>query len=70
MAPLPAEDTGNEPAVDAETVNLQLCSTQLPVAKAQRVLGYDPLPTAEGFRRTNSWLASAGFHPIPETRGK
>ena len=25
MAPLPAEETGNEPAVDAETVNLQLC---------------------------------------------
>jgi 2-alkyl-3-oxoalkanoate reductase len=56
---------GAEPALgldlDYETVQLQLCDHQLPVAKAQGLLGYEPLPSEEGFRRTNVWLAGAGF---------
>jgi nucleoside-diphosphate-sugar epimerase len=60
-----AADSAGEPAhglsLDAETVRLQLCRTQLPIAKAERILGYDPISADEGFRRTNSWLRSAGF---------
>jgi hypothetical protein len=60
-APAPDHEPAQGPRVDAETVKLQLCRTQLPIAKAERLLGYDPLPAEEGFRRTNAWLRSTGF---------
>jgi 2-alkyl-3-oxoalkanoate reductase len=41
---------------------VQICDYQLPITKAERVLGYDPIPFAEGARRSAAWLAAMGFH--------
>ena len=40
---------------------VQICDYQLPITKAERVLGYDPIPFAEGARRSAAWLAAMGF---------
>jgi 2-alkyl-3-oxoalkanoate reductase len=57
-----AHESEQVEGLDSETLSLQLCPTRLPIAKAQRILEYKPLPTEEGFRRTGAWLRSAGFH--------
>jgi hypothetical protein len=40
---------------------VQICDTELPIAKAERILGYDPIPFAEGARRSGAWLRAMGF---------
>ncbi|MET0144773.1 MAG: NAD-dependent epimerase/dehydratase family protein [Ilumatobacteraceae bacterium] len=40
---------------------VQICDTQLPIAKAERILGYQPIPFAEGARRSAAWVTSMGF---------
>jgi len=44
---------------------VQMSDTRLPIAKAERILGYDPIPFAEGARRTAAWLQAAGFAEHP-----
>ncbi|MBM4415737.1 MAG: hypothetical protein FJ035_05730 [Chloroflexi bacterium] len=52
----PTLATGDGLAPDPRTFALQTCTVQLSIAKATRVLGYDPIPLAEAARRTASWL--------------
>lgn len=40
---------------------LQTARHQFPIAKAERVLGYNPLPFSEAARRTGTWLQAMGF---------
>ena len=45
---------------DPEIVSLQMCQYQLPIRKAQQVLGYRPsISFAEGCARTGAWLRFA-----------
>jgi nucleoside-diphosphate-sugar epimerase len=41
---------------------LQSCRVRLPIAKAERLLGFDPpVSFAEGCRRSVEWLRDAGY---------
>ena len=59
------------PVADLERVLLHTCKWQLPMDKAQRMLGYiPPVSFAEGCRRSIEWLAFAGYPVVgPELRG-
>lgn len=55
----PAPPPGG-PAVDPEVASLQWCERQLPIAKAQAVLGYQPrVGFADASQRTASWIRFA-----------
>ena len=45
---------------------VQICDHQLPIAKAERILGYDPIPFAEGTRRS----AQRGWRRWASTRSR
>ncbi len=47
--------------IDESLFALQRCEYQFPIAKAERILGYDPIPFEEGARRTGEWLRATGF---------
>ena len=47
--------------VTPEQLSVQMCDFQLPIEKAQRVLGYDPIPFDEATRRTGAWLQANGY---------
>lgn len=65
VAPGPRDFLWNLPDVE---YLVQICDTQLPIAKAERILGYDPLPFAEGARRSGDWLAAMGYHAHADHR--
>ena len=44
---------------------VQMSDTQLPITKAERILGYDPIPFADGARRAGAWLQAMGFAEHP-----
>lgn len=56
--PGPRDFLSSVPDVD---LLVQICDAQFPIAKAERILGYDPIPFAEGARRSGAWLAAMGF---------
>ena len=54
------------PRITGEMSQLQQCAWKLPIAKAERVLGYHPpVPFAEGLSRSLAWLEFAGFPVKP-----
>ncbi len=48
-----------------EELLVQMTDTHLPITKAERILGYDPIPFAEGARRSGIWLREMGFGEHP-----
>lgn len=54
--------TAAPPLLSEEMTQLQLCAVQLPITKAERILGYQPtLSFAEGMQRSIGWLGFAGY---------
>jgi nucleoside-diphosphate-sugar epimerase len=51
----------SERYIPPEELALQLCDTKLPLSKAERILGYDPIPFEEGTWRAGEWLRLNGF---------
>lgn len=50
------------PQVTQEIALLQSCSYKLPIAKAEKLIGYEPpISFAEGCRRSVGWLQFAGY---------
>ncbi len=48
-----------------EELLVQMSDTRLPITKAERILGFDPIPFAEGARRSGTWLRAMGFGEHP-----
>ena len=57
---------GNPPGLNAETVDYFLRTGTYSIAKARRVLGYEPrVDLDEGMARTEAWLRGIGLLPTP-----
>lgn len=68
FAELEAADqaAGNPPGLNAETVDYFLRTGTYSIAKARRVLGYEPrIDLDEGMARTEAWLRGIGLLPTP-----
>jgi nucleoside-diphosphate-sugar epimerase len=66
----PAGVTKRGPVVTAERVALHTCQVRLPIDRARREIGYDPIvPFQEACRRAVAWLAFAGYPVTDEARG-
>ena len=68
FAELEAADqaAGNPPGLNAETVDYFLRTGTYSIAKARRVLGYEPrVDLDEGMARTEAWLRGIGLLPTP-----
>ena len=67
MSPWPS-DGKPHPKVTREMATLQECVWRMPLAKAEKMLGYEPAVSfAEGMKRSIGWLKFAGYpvHALP-----